>query len=85
MPTITEAADRVLRELLRASYPPAFLEVEVSRLEDGRWPTGDRIAATIREKATEKEREERRLRDGLSVELKGWTNDKTGVLYVIRC
>lgn len=28
---------------------------------------------------------DRVLRDGLSVELKGWTNDKTGVLYVIRC
>ena len=82
---MTEAADRVLRELLRASYPPAFLELEIGRLENGRWPTGDRLLTTIREKATEQEREGRRLRDGLDAELKGWTEDKSSVVYVVRC
>ena len=85
MATVAEAADRVLRDLLRASYPPTFLEVEVARLENGRWPTSDRLVATIREQATEKEREGRRLRDGLDVALKGWTKDKDAVVYVVRC
>ena len=85
MATLAEAAEKVLRELLRASYPPTFLEIEVARLENGRWPTSDRLLATIREKATEKERGERRLRDGLDVELKGWSKDKDSVIFVIRC